>query len=226
MKKLLYFSVALFAMSLLACQDGKDEAKNITDLSYYRNIGKKIPTETGYRWMDVYRSKNGLGSREKPSGFAVSKENLALVSSSVENLIGIAFQHATDETGAHHLLIIPVDESLKIWTSSDSKTIIDTNTDAAIDGSTAREWATNFQAANPEEIWFHFFGKHVFDEMSTISFFEYIQVEPAISDVNYTPQILLIINNLAEVSSGGRGEMEEAIVYDASSPCPPCPLAE
>jgi hypothetical protein len=44
--------------------------------------------------------------------------------------------------------------------------------------------------------------------------------------VNYTPQILLIINNLAEVSSGGRGEMEEAIVYDASSPCPPCPLAE
>jgi hypothetical protein len=37
---------------------------------------------------------------------------------------------------------------------------------------------------------------------------------------------LLIINDLSVDVSSGRGEMESAVVYDASSPCPPCPLAE
>jgi hypothetical protein len=225
MKKILYFSVAFFAISLLACQDGKDEAKNITDLSYYRNIGKQIPTETGYRWMDVYRTKFSLSGRSKPSGFALSKENLAEVSGSVDQLIGIAFQHALDEAGQHHFLIIPVDETLQIWSSD--KTFVDANTDAVISYDVARQWAKNYQIGNPDDIWFHFFGKHVFDEMGAIPFFEYIQIEPAISDVNFTPQLLLIITDLSiDASSGGRGEIEEAVVFDASSGCPPCPLAE
>lgn len=224
MKKLVYFSVAFFAMSLLACQDGKDEAKNITDLSYYRNIGKQIPTETGYRWMDVYRTKNKLSARTKPSGFAISKENLAAVSNSVGQLIGIAFQHGLDEAGQHHFLIIPVDETLQIWASD--KMIIDANTDSEITSDVAHQWAANYKNANPDAIWFHFFGKHVFDEMGLIPFFEYIQIEPAISDVSFAPQVLLIINDLSIGASSGRGESEEAVVYDASSPCPPCPLAE
>jgi len=226
MKKIIYFSVALFAISILACQDGKEEAKNITDLSYYRNIGKQIPTETGYRWMDVYRSNNGLSSRTKPSGFALSKENLATLSSSVDGLVGVAFQHATDAAGEHHFLIIPVDQSLQIWADGNAKTIIDANSDAAIDGATAKEWAKNYQISNPDAIWFHFFGKHVFDEMGTISFFEYIQIEPAVNDENLKPQVLLIINDLSGDVSSGRTEMAGAVVYDASSPCPPCPIAE
>jgi hypothetical protein len=225
MKKLLYFAVTFFGISLLACQDGKDEAKNITDLSYYRNIGKQIPTETGYRWMDVYRGKNHLIGRTKPSGYALSKESLTALSNSVDQLIGIAFHHAMDENGEHHFLIIPVDETLQIW--SQDKAIIDANTDTEISSDVAHQWAANYQNQYQEEIWFHFFGKHVFDEMSAIPFFEYIQIEPAISDVNYTPQVLLIINDLSLVdASSGRGEMEEAVVYDASSPCPPCPLTE
>ncbi|HEY0742459.1 MAG TPA: hypothetical protein VGD40_13385 [Chryseosolibacter sp.] len=225
MKKLVYFSVAVFAISLLACQDGKDDAKNITDLSFYRNIGKQIPTETGYRWMDVYRTKNNLSARTKPLGFALSKENLAKLSSSVDELIGVAFQHAYDDAGEHHFLIIPVDASLAIWAAN--KTIIDANSDTEISDDVARHWADNYERGNPDQIWFHFFGKHVFDEMAAIPFFEYIQIEPAISDVNYTPQVLLIINDLtSDSSTGGRGEMVEAVVYDASSGCPPCPLVE
>lgn len=225
MKKLLYFSVAMFAISLLACQDGKDEAKNIADLSFYRSIGKQIPTQTGYRWMDVYRTKLKLAGREKPSGYALSKQNLADASVSVENLVGIVFQHATDETGAHHFLIIPIDETLQIWTQT--KSIIDANTDSVVSYSDAREWAKNYQAANPDVIWYHFFGKHVFDEMNAIPFFEYIQIEPAISDVNFTPQVLLIVNDLSVDVSSGRSEGEEAVVYDASTYCPPhCSLEE
>lgn len=222
MKNLVYFSVALFAISLLACQDGKDEAKNITDLSFYRKIGNQIPTETGYRWIDLYRTRLNLAGREKPSGYALSKENLAEVSASVDQLVGIAIQHGIDESGAHHFLIIPVDETLQIW--STDKTIIDTNTDAPVSYEVARQWAKNYQSENPESLWFHFLGSHVFDEMNSISFFEYIQIEPAISDVNFAPQVLLIINDL-NASSGGRGEMEESVVFDNTFPCPPCPLA-
>lgn len=225
MKKIVYFSVALFAISVLACQDGKEEAKNLADLSFYRNVGKQIPTETGYRWMDVYRSKLSLAGREKPSGYALSKENLANLSASVEQLVGVVFQHGLDETGVHHFLIIPIDETLQIWTHN--KTIIDANTDAVVSYEVARQWAKNYQAANPEVIFYHFFGKHVFDEMNSISFFEYIQIEPAISDVNYTPQVLLIVTDLSVDISSGRGEMEDAVIYDASRTCPPdCSLAE
>lgn len=225
MKKLVYFSVALFAISILACQDGKEEAKNIADLSFYRNIGKQIPTQTGYRWMDVYRTKLNLAGREKPSGYALSKDNLAEIFSSVDQLVGVAFQHALDEAGEHHILIVPIDETLQIW--SHNKTVIDSNTDGVVSYEDARQWAKNYQTAYPDVIWYHFFGKHVFDEMSTIPFFEYIQIEPAISDVNFTPQVLLIVNDLNSDVSSGRSEWAEAVVYDMSSACPPqCSLEE
>lgn len=225
MKKTLYFAVALFSMSILACQDGKEEAKNIADLSYYRNIGKQIPTQTGYRWMDVYRAENHLAGREKPSGYALSKENLASLSGSVENLIGIVFHHATDDAGTHHFLLIPIDESLQIW--SPDKQIIDANTDAAISYEEARQWSKNYQASNDGGILYHFFGKGVFDDLSAIPFFEYIQIEPAISDVNFTAQVLLIVNDLSVDVSSGRSEYLEAVIYDMSIKCPDdCSLVE
>ena len=222
MKKILYFSVAFFALSFLACQDGRDEIKTTADLPYYKNIGNRIPTETGYRWIDTYRTKLNLAGREKPSGYALSKANLAEMSASVEQLVGVAFQHAIDESGLHHFLVIPVDATLQIW--STDKTIIDANTDAPISYADARQWAKNYQVENPESIWFHFFGARVFEEMYTISFFEYIQIEPAINDENLKPQVLLIINDLDATASGGRTEAEESVVFDGSWACPPCPV--
>lgn len=217
--------MAFLAISILACQDGKEEAKNIADLSYYRSLGKQIPTQTGYRWMDLYRTQNHLAAREMPSGYALSKANLATVSASVEGLLGVVFQHGLDDAGVHHFLIIPIDESLQIWHRD--KTIIDANTDSVVSYDDARQWAKNYQTANPSLIWYHFFGKHVFDEMNAISFFEYIQIEPAISDVNFTAQVLLIVNDLSLDVSSGRSEYEEAVIYDMSTPCPPeCSLAE
>lgn len=218
--------MAFFVLSFLACQDAKEETKSIADFSYFRNVGKQIPTQTGYRWMDVYRAKLNLAGREKPSGYALSKENLAALFGSVETPIGFVFQHGADDTGTHHFLIIPIDESLQIW--SQGKSIVDANTDAVISYEEALHWANNYEAANPTQIQYHFFGKHVFDEMAAISFFEYIQIEPAINDENQKPQVLLIVNDLSiETSSGGRTEIADAMIYDASLPCPDtCPLLE
>jgi hypothetical protein len=225
MKKLLYFSVSLIAISILACQDGKDEAKNNSDFSYLTTIGKQIPTKTGYRWMDVYRSKLKLVGRETPSGYSLSKENLAEMTASVGNLIGMVFQHGVDETGAHHFLIIPIDESLKIW--SPGKLIIDANNDAPVSYENAVQWSADYEAANPGNILYHFFGSHVFDELNATPFFEYIQIEPAINDENLRPQVLLIVNDLNVEVSAGRTEFADALVYDASLPCPDtCPLLD
>jgi hypothetical protein len=66
----------------------------------------------------------------------------------------------------------------------------------------------------------------VFDEMNAISFFEYVQIEPAVSDVNFAPQVLLIINDLSiDSSTGGRSELAESVVFDNTFPCPPCPIS-
>jgi hypothetical protein len=218
MKKLVYFSVAFFALSFLACQDDRDEVKNTADVSYFRNAGMQIPTETGYRWMDLYRTKQHLSGRVKPSGYALSKEHLAELSNSVDELVAVAFHHAVDDAGQHHFLIIPLDETLKLW--SNDKAVFDANENVVITADVAHEWTQNYQNANPDGIWFHVFGKHVVDEISAIPFFEYIQIEPAINDANLLPQVLLIVNDLSlDASSGGR-EQAQAFVFDGSVLCP------
>jgi hypothetical protein len=192
--------------------------KNTADVSYYRNVGMQIPTETGYRWMDFYRSKQNLSGREKPSGYALSKDHLAQLSNSVNDLVAVAFHHALDDAGEHHFLVIPLDETLKLW--SNEKTIFDANDNSVIPADVAYQWTLNYQNAHPDEIWFHVFGEHVFDEMSAIPFFEYMQIEPAINDANLLPQVLLIVNDLSlDASSGGRGQAE-AFVFDGSVLCP------
>jgi len=76
--------------------------------------------------------------------------------------------------------------------------------------------------AYPDEVWFHFFGKDIFDEIAAIPYFTTLNIEPAINDQNSTPQLLLIIAN-EQTNTGGRtNSYDEAMVYDASSPCPPC----
>lgn len=219
MKKSLYFVVTFFAISILACQDGKDEVKkSVPDLSYFVNVGKQIPTETGYRWMSAYRSKFKLDGRENSLGYSLSKDNLAAITASVDNLVGVVFHNATDAAGEHHILVIPIDEQLQVW--SENKTIIDSKTDAPIALAEAREWARNYQNQNEGAIWYHFFGKHVFDELNALEFFEYIQIEPAINDRDLSAQILLIANDPSVDVSGGRSEFADAVVYDMSASCP------
>jgi hypothetical protein len=228
MKNLLHFSIVFLAMSLFACQDAKDDVrKNISDLAYYRNIGKQIPNEQGQRWLELYRSKNNMNTSGRIDllGYSLSKENLADMSNSVAGFTGVAFHHAKDYFGQHHFLAIPIGESLQVWDGSAGKIIIDTNTDTQISGSTARLWAANYEASHPNDYWFHYFGRNVFDEMNLLTFFDAMQIEPALSDLDLSPQLLLIVSDLDLGLLGlslGRTKTEETVVYDVSSACPPC----
>ncbi len=228
MKNSRFFSILFLGMSLLACQDAKDDVrKNISDLAYYGNVGRQIPNEQGQRWLELYRSKNSITSNGRIDllGYSLSEENLADMSNSVSGFTGVAFHHATDNFGEHHILAIPIGESLHVWDAG--KIIIDTNSDLPVSESTARAWAANYEASHPADISFHFFGSNIFDQMNMLSFFDVMQLEPALSDLDLSPQLLLIVSDTDFALSGlslGRTNNNETVVYDASSPCPPCPV--
>jgi hypothetical protein len=222
MKKLLYVVVAYLGVSLLACQDGKVERDNIlANVEFYKNIGKRIPNETAVRWMELYQSRTSSTGRLGTSNYSVTAENMQSVLSSVSSLTGVAFHHALDETGKHHFILIPVDETLTVWTSIPGRKYFDANTDSEISQETARQWAANYETTHPGKVWFHYFGRAIFDEILSISFFQTLQIEPALSDLDLTPQLLLVITN-GNTLLTGRTEMDDAAVYDVSSPCPPC----
>ena len=100
--------------------------------------------------------------------------------------------------------------------------IIDANTGNEIDESLASAWADNYKAAHPDELWFHFFGKNIFDDMLALPNFKNMDIEPATHDVELTPELLLIIWEDEAIASEGRTELLFATVYDASNACPPC----
>jgi hypothetical protein len=222
MKTLSAFTVLYLAISLLACQDTKETPKAIPqNVSFFKNIGKEIPVETGLRWMAAYNQKNNIQGREDVTPYVITASELQAGLQALPNLTGIAFHHAIDNFGVHHFIAIPIDESLSVWSFVPGRTYIDANTNSEISALTARLWALNYELTHPGEIWFHYFGRTIFDEIEAIPFFTTLEIEPAINDQNQTPQLLLIIQN-EETSSSGRTEGGDTRVYDASSPCPPC----
>lgn len=222
MKKLIVLVTALVILSFLSCQDGKDEMKkNITDFSYHMNIGGQIPTETGLRWIDAYRTKTGGASRVTPSGFSIDKSELETVLASVESLIGVTLHHATDDNGAHHILIIPIDVALSAWSpSSANRIIFDSNNNVQITSEEALKWTSNYKLENPDGVWSHFFGRKIFDEMMKVSYFETLEIEPSIKTEDSSPQLLLIINSEDEIQNGRTTSESETMIYDKSAPCP------
>ncbi|MBT1705070.1 hypothetical protein [Chryseosolibacter indicus] len=224
MKNLFAFIVVFVAASMLACQDGKDESGAVVhDLSFYKNIGTQIPVETGMRWLETYKKKNNTSGRTNTSGYAVSAELLSSSLNSVTGLAGVTFHHAIDDAGERHIIIAPLDESLTVWAPIPGRIYIDANTNAPISRFKAREWAKNYEEAHPGEIQFHFFGSNIFDDISTIPFFTTLNIEPAINDLDQSPQLLLIVYNGDLVLDNSRVSSETMAIYDASSPCPPCP---
>lgn len=222
MKSSIVFVALYFALSLLACQDTKYPEKSFnTDYEFYKTIGEQIPFETGMRWIDTYKSRNNA-ARIASFQYKITASQLQSILQQSPELTGIAFHYAQDEEGNTHILVIPVDGSLKLWSLSPENAIIDTNTESVIDQTTARAWAQNYKNSHPFDIWFHFFGRNIFDEIATISYFSKLDIQPGINDSNL-PQLLLIVWNL-EVSASGRKTDDAGVVYDASNPCPPCPV--
>lgn len=212
-----------FTLSLLACQETKEDLKNpVSEKDIYKTIGEEIPYETGVKWIEFYKEKNNSQGREKILfDYMVSDSQMEALLHSVTDLVGVAFHYGIDSLGEKHILLIPVGDSLSLWSSIPGRVFVDANTGTEISQDVAYAWAQSYKDAHPASIWFHFFGKNIFDEMAVLPYFNSIDIEPAINILNLKPQLLLIIWNDLLISNG-RTTDDPATVYDASNACPPC----
>jgi hypothetical protein len=224
MKNLFALTTFLLALSFLGCQDSREVNNAVPDLSFQKSIGTEISFETGMRWIEAHNKAHNIQrSRLIASPYAVSASQLHALRSSVSELVGIVFHHALDESGSHHFILTPIDESFRVWGGNSGRIYLDANTNSEISEELAEEWSGNYKEQHPDEIWFHFFGSDIFDEIAAISYFEILNIVPALNDVNLAPQVLLIIESEEVESVDGRSQAETR-VYDASNPCPPCPV--
>jgi len=220
MRKLTVGLVACIVMSLLACQDTKDGRNTPFEYSLYKEVGKQIPLETGKRWIRAYENKNYTSGRLLGPDYAISAGQFNELLGSVSNLVGVAFHYGLDGVGNTHIIAIPIDESLSLWSDIPGRIMVDANSGYVISRAQAQQWAAAFSAANPTGVRYHFFGKYIFDEIKALSFFSELDIEPAINDEDQSPQMLLMVWNLLG-GILGRTESTEGAFSDASNMCPP-----
>jgi hypothetical protein len=221
MKNAISFLVIFFAVSLLSCQDSREDAKSLPDYTTYKNVGMRIPTETGSRWIQTYYELNNVSGRVGVP-YSISSTSLQHSLNSVSNLIGVTFQYGLDDAGIQHVIVIPVDGSLRLFNQISGRAYIDANSDTEISKDVAEAWANNFKAAHPSAIWAHYFGRNIFDEIVTLSNFSVLDIIPAVNDADLSPQLLLIVGDTEALTTGRTAT--ETNVYDASYPCPKCPV--
>ena len=224
MKRFIVVSALCVTFAFLGCQETKEDEKiPLAEKDLYKKIGEEIPFETGMEWIALYQGKNNAqGRTESDSGYHVPSAEMNQLLESVSDLTGVAFHYGIDEAGQNHIIVIPVDGSLDVWSSTGNKFVVDANTGTQISEEVALSWSNNFKQANPASIWFHFFGKDVFDEMRALPYYNNISIERAISSLDLTPQLLLVVWNEEQVSSSGRTQALFGSVYDASNAGPPC----
>jgi len=217
--------VVAIALLLLACQDSGEEIKaNPATIAAYRKIGMEIPFETGMQWMECYKKNNSQQGRLGLSlaSFVISDDQVEDMIASVSNPVGVAFHYAEDASGELHIIAIPVDETLRLWTSIPGRIYVDANSGDVISQSLAESWAQNYKDEHPADIWFHFFGQDTMEAVVAVPFFNSMAIEPALDILNLSPQLLLIVWNQGTFLGRQKGGGGNGVVFDASSPCPPC----
>jgi hypothetical protein len=221
MRSLLVASAISLTLLTFSCKDTADEVSTSASVSEYRNVGAIIPTDMGARWIDTYQKQSSSGRIDLI--YNVGGTELEAVKNSVTGLVGVAFHYGLDENGERHIILVPVDETLRLWTSLGGRIYLDANTNSVISKETAVQWAHNYEEANPDGIWFHFFGAGVFDDMNSIDGFDGVSVVPAINDLDLSQELLLVVGSTESLLGGILGRTATATtVYDASYPCPRC----
>lgn len=220
--KNLAMSLSLLCSLFFASCDTKEDVSNTHPaVARYKNVGHQIPTEVGKRWIDLYNQKNLTQNRIGLSAYSIDDNLLTDLSESVQNLTGIAFHYGIDDSGTRHVIAIPVNESLRLWTNIEGRIYVDANTSTVISRDVAEEWADNFKEVNPDAIWFHYFGQNVLTDILDSSSLARVDIIPALSDLDFSPQLLLIVTTSFDLLDLGRTNGETPI-YDASYPCPRC----
>jgi hypothetical protein len=223
MNRFNFLAAIIVAFSLASCQDTKQDLRDpLSEKDVYKTIGEQIPFETGMEWIEFYNKNRYEQARlDLSSSFNVPAPQMESLLKSVTGLVGVAFHYAIDDLGQSHILVIPVNESMTLWSNISGRIIVDANTGNEISHDIASEWAQRYKDAYADEIWFHFFGKDVFDEMVALPFFNSVDIEPAINVLDLTAELLLVVPNDDEISLG-RTAASDGVVYDASNACPPC----
>ena len=211
------------ALYLAGCQESREDIKApLSQKDFYKTIGEAIPFETGMEWIDNYkRTASEHGRTEGLLGYSVSALEMDALLASITNPIGVSFNYGTDMLGIMHIVLAPVDDSMALWSSIPGRIFVDANTGTEISQSIAYTWASAYQNAHPDDVWFHFFGKDIFDDMAALPYFSDIDIERGVNTLELTPELLLVIWNSTATVGTGR-TMEYATVYDASNACPPC----
>jgi hypothetical protein len=206
-------TVVLLVLILTGCSDTRVNSPVSTENKFSKSVGEQISLAVAERWMELY-SQSNAGAKSEDVDYSITPEHLKAVAGYATET-GIAFHHAIDDVGHHHILIIPVKDGTLL---KDAPVLIDANTDAVLAASTAKAWMKNYENAHPELGWYHFFGYDIFDEIIQSSFSR-IDIEPAINDEG-KPQLLLVV--WPQAASNGKTEAISPAVYDASYLCPPC----
>jgi hypothetical protein len=224
MKNLAVPMLLIWSLFVVSCDTREDVSNTHPAVARYKTVGHQIPTEVGMRWIDLYNQKNLTQNRIGLSAYSIDDNLLSDLRESVPNLTGVAFHYGIDATGSLHIIAIPVNESLRLWTEIAGRIYVDANTSTIITKAVAEEWADNFKEANPDAIWFHYFGQNVVTDILASSSLARVDIIPALSDLDFSPQLLLIVTtsfDLLDLLNLGRTNGETPI-YDASYPCPRC----
>jgi len=207
------FTVVLLVFILMGCSDSRVNTSKSTEHKFSTSVGEQISLAVAERWQELYQQGNSDAKSEDIT-YSITPGHLTAIAKYATQA-GIAFHHAIDEVGTHHILILPVkDGSLLL----DVPVLIDANTDSVIPPATAKSWISNYDRAHPEQGWYHFFGYDIFDEIIQSSFSS-IDIEPATNDEG-KPQLLLVV--WPQTTGNGRTQGSSPLVYDASNLCPPC----
>lgn len=221
MKASIVLTILCLGFCLVSCQESKEDAKTPSVKDFYKTIGEEIPFETGMEWIDNYQKKVSGGRTEILSSYYVSASEMRAVLGCTDDLVGVAFHWGTDALGITHIILIPVDGSMSVWAPVPGRVFVDANTNTEISQSVASTWATAYKNAHPNDVWFHFFGKYIFDDMTALPYFNSVDIEPGINTLDLTPQMLLVVWD-ESLNLLGRTNSQSATVYDASNACPPC----
>ncbi|HEX8040504.1 MAG TPA: hypothetical protein VF490_15200 [Chryseosolibacter sp.] len=221
MKGSIVLTILCLGFCLVSCQESREDAKTPSVKDFYKTIGEEIPFETGMEWIDNYQKKMSTGRTEILYNYYVSASEMRAVLGCTSDLVGVAFHWGTDALGMTHIILIPVDGSMSLWTPVSGRVFVDANTNTEISQQVASTWAAAYKNAHPNDVWFHFFGKYIFDDMTALPYFNSVDIEPGINSVDLTPQMLLVVWD-ESLNLLGRTNSQSATVYDASNACPPC----
>lgn len=204
------FSIVFIAL-LSRCEDPKTNDFGNSRLALMQ-IGEQIPMKLAHKWIDDFAYEPF--ARTMNGDYKISSTNLKTLLETAR--LGVAFHHAADENGIHHLLLIPMNEEHALWKG---QKYYDANSGSEISMEKAQAWTRNYMNAHPSGIEYHFFGLNILKSMLERQGIANVRIVPGVDDKN---KLQLILITTKDSNTNGRIQWDEDVetCYDRSSHYP------